>query len=126
MNKIFVRVAVFVFLISVFLMSAWLWWKDAISAARAEDSSTKIFVIQSGESVRTIATRLKSEGFIRDQVGFFLLVKLLKFDDRLQAGDFRLSPSMDAKTIIDGLTHGTLDVWVTTLEGWRVEEIERI
>ena len=30
---------------------------------------------------------------------------------------------MDTKTIALELTHGMLDVWVTTLEGWRVEEI---
>ena len=123
MNKVFVRLAVFALLVSLFLGGIWVWWKDATGSTSPTDNTTKIFVVKSGESVRTIATRLKNENLIRDQIGFFLLVKLLKLDDRLQAGDFRLSPSMDAKTIIDELTHGTLDVWVTTLEGWRVEEI---
>ena len=41
----------------------------------------------------------------------------------MQAGDFRLNKSMDARTIAQEFTHGILDVWVTTLEGWRDEEI---
>src|SRR4030042_1579894 len=53
---------------------------------------------------------------------FFLLIKLLGIEKDLQAGDFRLMRSMDAKTIATELTHGILDIWVTTLEGWRGEE----
>lgn len=123
MNKIFIRLAVLLILLFVFAGIALLWWRDATSPAQPQTPESKIFIVQTGESVRSIATRLKNEGLIKDQVGFFLLVKLLQYDSKLQAGDFRLNPSMDTRTIIDELTHGTLDVWVTTLEGWRVEEI---
>jgi UPF0755 protein len=41
----------------------------------------------------------------------------------LQAGDYRLTKSMTSADIAKELTHGISDVWVTTLEGWRVEEI---
>jgi UPF0755 protein len=51
------------------------------------------------------------------------IVKMLGIETQLQAGDFRLKRSMDAKTIATELTHGILDIWVTTLEGWRSEEV---
>ena len=123
MNKLLIRIVVFVLLVILFVGGGWLWWTDATSAVNSTNTASKIFVIETGENVRSIAIRLKNEGLIKDPIGFFVQVKLLKFDDKLQAGDFRLSPSMNTATIIEELTHGTLDVWLTTLEGWRVEEI---
>lgn len=115
-----------VILLTLFLViggiGVW-WWNDSISAANSEDTSSKLFVIAPGENVRTIAQRLRSEGLVRDQIGFFLKVKLKGYESKIQAGDFRLSPSMNADTLLDELTHGTLDVWVTTLEGWRAKEV---
>lgn len=123
MNKLRLRLVVLGGLLLVIVGGGWLWWRDALSAANPAATTSKIFIINSGESIRSIATRLKNEGLIRDQIGFFLRVKFSKLDGKLQAGDFRLSPAMDTPTIISELTHGTLDTWVTTLEGWRDEEI---
>ncbi len=108
---------------AVIAVTGWFWWRDAISAADPEDTTPKIFVVRRGEGVKSVAARLASEGFIRSPTGFFLLVKSMGIERDLQAGDFRLNPAMDAGAIARELTHGTLDVWVTTLEGWRVEEI---
>ncbi|MCL4376817.1 MAG: endolytic transglycosylase MltG, partial [Actinobacteria bacterium] len=47
-------------------------------------------------------------------------------DKKIQAGDFRLSPSMDANQIAKLLTHGTLDVWLTIIEGTRKEEVAQV
>lgn len=82
-----------------------------------------MFVIERGEGVKNIAARLAAARLIRSSTGFYLLVKFMGIEHNLQAGDFRLNRSMDTKTIALELTHGMLDVWVTTLEGWRVEEI---
>lgn len=123
MNKLIIRVVVFITLIILCLGLGVVWWFDATSAVNTADTSSKIFVVGEGESVRTIATRLKNAGIIKDQIGFFLLVKLMRLENILQAGDFRLSPAMSAREVASELTHGTLDVWVTTLEGWRVEEM---
>jgi len=108
---------------AVIAVTGWFWWRDAISAVDSEDRTPKIFVVRRGEGVKSVAARLANEGFIRSPTGFFLLVKSMGIERDLQAGDFRLNPAMDAATLARELTHGTLDVWVTTLEGWRVEEI---
>ncbi|HCM37989.1 MAG: Aminodeoxychorismate lyase [Candidatus Gottesmanbacteria bacterium GW2011_GWB1_43_11] len=123
MNKIFIRLAVLGLILLLVIGGGWLWWKDATQAAIPGETTTKIFVVEKGENVRSIATRLKNEKLIKDQIGFFLEVKLLNLDNKLQAGDFRLSPGMTTEQIIEQLTHGTLDTWVTIVEGWRSEEI---
>lgn len=123
MQKIGIRIAVFVLIILFLLGIGKWWWDDATQSVDTSSTETKIFVVSPGESVRTIATRLKNEGLIKDQIALFLMVKRMGKDEALQAGDFRLSPRMDVRTIVLELTHGTLDVWVTTLEGWRLEEI---
>lgn len=122
-KKLLIRLAVLFCVLFIIVVGGWLWWQDSLSAKDPQDSSSKIFVVNQGEGIRSIANRLKAEGLIKDQIGFFLKVRLLGLDEKIQAGDFRLSPSMDAQTIAEELTHGSLDVWVTLLEGWRVEEI---
>lgn len=92
-------------------------------AVDSKDKSNKIFVVDKGKGVRELANELKTEGLIRDPVVFFLLVKKLGLDNKIQAGDFRLSPSMSATAIAENLTHGTLDIWITIPEGQRAEEI---
>lgn len=102
---------------------SWLWWHDSISAPDPTDTIPVIFVVHSGDGVKTIAANLANEQLIRSPTGFYLLVKVLGIERQLQAGDFRLKRSMDARAIALELTHGILDQWVTTLEGWRKEEI---
>lgn len=120
MKKRFILLFVLLALISSF---SFFWWQQAIAPLNKKDTSNKIFVIERGEDVRTIAKRLSQEKLIRDPIAFFLLVRFGGLQDKIQSGDFRLSPSYDMKAIANSLTHGTLDVWVTTLEGWRNEEI---
>lgn len=122
-KKIVIRFVVFLLLVGFFVGGGLIWWSDAVSPVNPQDTSTKIFVVNQGDGVRTIATRLKAEGIIKDAIGFFLQVRLLNLDEKIQAGDFRLSSSMNAKTVAEELTHGSLDIWVTVLEGWRSEEI---
>jgi len=102
---------------------AFIWFKEATKPINSQDEAPKIFVVRKGEGVKDIAVRLEKEELIRSPLAFFLLVRSLGISQEIQAGDFRLNPSMDAKTIAQNLTHGTLDVWLTALEGWRVEEI---
>lgn len=117
------RLAVFLIIFLLSLSTASLWFKEATGAVNPKDKTSRIFVIKKGEGVREIAVRLKKEGLIRSPLAFFLLVRFLGIAEAIQAGDFRLTPAMGAKAIAQSLTHGTLDVWLTTLEGWRVEEI---
>jgi len=104
----------------------YLFYKQGIMPVDKNSKETKIFVIQKGESLKSIIDNLYRQNLIRNRLAFYLLIKKLGFEKKIQAGDFRLSPSMDAKTIAKTLTKGTLDIWVTIIEGLRKEEIAQI
>lgn len=113
-------------LIIIFFGFLMVWWKNGLSAPDNADKSQRIFAVHKGEGVREIANSLKKESLIKDPIVFFLLVRKLGLDGKIQAGDFRLSPSMSAIEIAQNLTHGTLDIWVTIPEGKRADEIADI
>lgn len=122
MKRFFIALIILVLLLGMGLI----WWNIGVAPVDKKSQEKKIFVIQKNEGIRSIAKRLKDERLIADPIVFFLFVVLEGLDAKIQAGDFRLSPSMNAKSIAIEFTHGTLDVWVTIPEGLRSEEIAQI
>jgi len=110
----------------IVFIGVFIWWKQGLSPVNAQDKSQVLFVVPEGSGIRAISNDLKEQGLIKDDIVFFLLIKQLGYDKKIQAGDFRLSPSMSAKEIAEELTTGTLDIWVTIPEGKRAEEIADI
>ncbi len=98
-------------------------YREGVLPVDKNSSENKIFVLNQGEGLNNIARNLSTAGLIRNRLVFYLVVKQLEIGKKIQAGDFRLSPRMDAYEIAQALTHGTLDTWVTVLEGWRKEEV---
>lgn len=122
MKKLIIIISIMV----IFFVTFSFWWKNGLFPVNPLDKTKKIFVIQKGEGIREIASTLKKEGLIRDPIVFFLLVKKLNLDNKIQAGDFRLSPSMTMEEIAENLTHGIIDIWLTIPEGKRAEEVADI
>lgn len=122
MKKITVLLVVIVLLVVGFFV----WWMSGLRAADSKNSQGKVFVIEKGDTIREIGNKLKKEGLIRDPVIFFLYVKKNNQDTKIQAGTYRLSPSLRLPDLVENLTHGTLDVWVTIPEGIRADEIADI
>jgi len=110
------------FLIIIIPAAFLAWWIVGSQAPNPLDKSTKIFIIQKGDTVRQVGNSLKSQGLIRDPVVFFLTIKFTGEDTSIQAGDYKLSPSMNLSTILDTLKHGILDKWITFKEGQRADE----
>lgn len=102
------------------------WWIGSTSAVNPNDTTQRTFVINKGVSVREIATDLKNGGFIKNTVAFFLLVKKNGLDGKIQAGQFYLSPAMNAEEVIQALQLGTHDIRITVPEGKRAEEVADI
>lgn len=123
--KIKKRYILLVLVLAVTLAS-FLVYKEGSLPVNKSDQSTKIFVISPGSGVNKIAADLSSEGLIRSKLVFYFVVKLNGLENKIQAGDFRLSPAMTASEIAKSLTKGTLDQWVTIIEGLRKEEIAQI
>lgn len=110
-------------LLIIIILGGMLWWKNGVTPVNSVNKEPIIFVVQKGDGVREISNRLKTKGLIRSRIVFFLLVKQLGLDKKIEAGDFRLNASMNAEEIAQNLTHGTLDIWVTIPEGKRGTEI---
>lgn len=120
------RLGILLLLLIIFLGLALAWWQNGLLPANSLDKTPKIFVVQKGEGVREIANNLKREGLIKDPIVFFLLARQKGLDKQIQAGDFRLNPSLSAEEVATNLTHGTLDIWTTIPEGLRADEIADI
>ncbi|MBN1263606.1 MAG: endolytic transglycosylase MltG [Candidatus Pacebacteria bacterium] len=97
------------------------WWQQA-KAPLTDSGQVKNFVIKKGESLDSVARRLKREGFLRNALAFKIWVQAKNSADKIQAGSFKLSPDFDFEKLFSSLTHGKHDVWVTFPEGWRREE----
>lgn len=99
------------------------YWNNLLAAPQPKEAQTKVFVISPGEAAPSVVGRLEKEGLIKSSWAFNLFLKNSGMAEKIQAGDFKLSPSMDAEEVLSGLTEGRVDKWVTLLEGWRVEEM---
>lgn len=109
-------------LIIVAVIFGFFYWQWANQPVNSQDFNQQTFVIPQGQSASAIGHRLKEMGLIKSNLAFQLLVNRKDYDLQLQAGDFYLSKSMDLTTVIESLTHGSLDYWITFPEGLRVEE----
>lgn len=122
MKRLSVGIGVFALL----LFGIFLYWFLGNQPANPGDTTEKIFVIPQGATVRQIGNNLLEEGIIKDPVVFFVYIKLNGLDRNIQAGDYKLSPSMTLSEVIENLQSGTIDVWATFPEGVRAEEIADI
>jgi UPF0755 protein len=82
------------------------------------------FTIQLGEPVGSIAGRLESQGLIRSAEAFRLYMVYTGLDTTVQAGEYQISPTLNAIEIARSLQDATpLEVRFTVLAGWRMEEV---
>lgn len=117
------KTIIFILILLLVGTIAYLFYKEGTLPVNKTGTESKIFVVSPGESLDSVINKLAQEGLIRNRVVFYLVVKQMGIEKKIQAGSFRLKPSLDAYQIADSLTHGTLDVWVTIPEGLRKEEI---
>ncbi len=114
----------FVIVFLVLILAGFLaWWINGTAAVNPADKTQKAFSIKKGEGVRAVANNLKTQGLIKDPVVFYLVVRRLRIDNKIQAGDFFISPSLNATQVAKALQTGTYDVRVVIPEGKRAEEI---
>lgn len=109
--------------IAAVVLTGYLWYQNSLKPMTANQAEPKIFVIKKGQSLDSIGMALEKEGLIRSRAIFKLAVAQKGIAKKIQAGSFRLTPSMDMNQILSEMTHGTMDIWVTLIEGWRREEI---
>src|SRR3972149_234891 len=57
------------------------------------------------------------------KVAFKFYVQLTGSSDKIQAGEFLLSPNLSLVEIVERFSQGPLELWVTIPEGLRREEV---
>jgi peptidoglycan lytic transglycosylase G len=102
------------------------WWINGTSPADSVNTKKQTFEVAKGEDVRQIANNLKAQGLIKDPIIFYLMVKQKGIGNKIQAGEFQLSPSMSAGTIAAVLQIAKDDIRITIPEGKRAEEIAQM
>jgi UPF0755 protein len=109
-------------LVGVLFFFAKGWWNNQFKSV-SSDTKLQVFVVQKGASVSEIAKKLKADNLIKSELAFKYYLKQNNLGDKIQAGSYKLSPSMDMKELLSKMQTGSEDTWVTLLEGWRNEEI---
>lgn len=110
-----------IILLAVFFLSK-SWWDSQFKAV-SNNQTTQVFVIPKGAGVSEIANKLKQDNLVKSELAFKFYVKQNNLTDKLQAGSYKLSPSQSISELVNSLQSGSEDVWVTLIEGWRIEEM---
>lgn len=120
MKKLF-----FLFLSACAVFSVW--YILALRPVDSSDTKTIAVVIESGESIGTIAKNLKEKGLIRSVRVFKLYARLTGAATKLQAGAFLLAPSQSVSEIVDTLQSGKTEEFnITIPEGYTVADIDKL
>lgn len=115
-------------LLIIFLVgsSLYIWYEIYMPADKANNQQSS-FTVEKGESVKEVATKLRSENFIRSQFWFKIYVWLEKQSTNLQAGEYALSPSFSVPQILQIITGGKVipnEIQLTFPEGFTTQQIK--
>jgi UPF0755 protein len=104
--------------------SALLWYDGLLTRSVDPYGLEQGFMIDSGETAFSVATRLEDAGLIRDAGAFRDYLVYRGYDTTVQAGEFTISPATNALYIAERLQDATpAQIRFAVLPGWRMEEI---
>lgn len=87
---------------------------------------TETVTIEQGDSVQSIAIKLKSANLIRSETAFQYYARFHKVSRYLQAGSYELSQAQGVSEIVSQLTRGKVaTTFVTILPGKRLDQIRQ-
>ncbi|MEK7168715.1 MAG: endolytic transglycosylase MltG [Patescibacteria group bacterium] len=89
----------------------------------SSDSKTVDFMVNKGASVSQIGNNLQKAGLIRSNIAFKFFVQVTNSQNKIQAGEFQLSPNLSLSQLVNELKKVPKEIWVTIPEGLRREEI---
>lgn len=81
------------------------------------------FMVNRGASVSQIGNNLQKAGLIQSNIAFKFFVQVTNSQNKIQAGEFQLSPNLSLSQLVNELKKGPKEIWVTIPEGLRREEI---
>ena len=108
---------------TILSLAGFVWWTGQLSPVNPQDLSQQSFIIPVGQSAIATATQLQSRGLIRSGLAARIYLQVTRLDQKIKAGTYLLSRSLDLKSQLLSLTSGPKDVWITIPEGWRREQV---
>lgn len=115
----------FITLIVVIILIGGFWvWQGIYYPVSPDSDETVIFLVKKGEGAKEISIHLKEQGLIR-YASFFKVYALVQDQaEKLQAGEYELSPGMAIPEIVNKLASGDrIKKMITIIEGWTVKDI---
>lgn len=102
------------------------WWKENLKPVSSESGIESTIVVTRGQNFSSVASALKKQSLIRNVLAFKMLAAVKGSSEKIQAGIFVLNSSYTSNQILEALTHGKTDVWLTFPEGLRKEEYAKL
>jgi UPF0755 protein len=100
------------------------WYQNDLLSPVNPDGKQEPFTVDLGEAAGPVAGRLEAAGLIRNAEAFRIYLVYSGLDTTLQAGEYSLSPAMNAVDIANKMQDSTpAQVAFNVLPGWRAEEI---
>ncbi len=97
------------------------YYKMALNRSTRNTEET-VFEIEPGSSIVDISAKLSEEGLVNSSALFIFHVFLTGSEKNIQAGVYSIPPGISVKELTNIFQHGTRDVTVTFIEGWRLEQ----
>jgi UPF0755 protein len=90
----------------------------------SDDTTRVTYTVQPGRSAAQIGDELQTLGLIRSSLAFRTIAEARGVSNRIEAGNYQLSPSMTTNEIVAILSKGATrtGIIVTIPEGWRAEQ----
>jgi peptidoglycan lytic transglycosylase G len=98
----------------------------ALTARPSTDSTEKVFTVNPGDDINTLAPRLRAEGFVANERAFLYEALVSGVNEQLKSGNYVLRADMTPGEVADALIRARVVVTtvdVTFREGLRIEQM---
>lgn len=116
------KILLFPLLLVLILAGCIVWFYKNIQPVSG-NKDFKDFLVTKGLSASQIGNKLESAGLVKSALAFKIYLQFSGQAGKMQAGEFRLTPSFTLFQVVNALTQGPIELWVTIPEGLRREEI---
>ena len=106
----------------IFFVAVSVWFYQNATSVSSE-KVFEDFLIVKGSGASLVGNNLYKEGLIKSPLAFRLYVQVTGKASKIQAGEYRLTPSFSLFQLVEELGKGPAEIWVTVPEGLRREEI---
>lgn len=90
------------------------WYQINIQPVDKNNNKMQLVEVVDNSTSSDVATLLKDKGIIRNKQAFYIYARLSGDSSKLQAGSYRLSPSMNVADIVSHLVNGATDKFEIT------------